>query len=235
MSEMSDRTDAIAEGVKTSEAAKVPPHADAVREQDTASEQEIPSEQMPGQEIPGQPNAVHGAPSPESHSHFSSWLRDLVISVAVSVFIITFLYQPVKVEGTSMLPELQDQERLFINKFSYRLGDIHRDDVVVFFYPRDTTKSYIKRIIALPGDDLRIYQGKVFVNGEQIAEPYVPRVFGDDRSQPEMVIPPHEYWVMGDHRSISSDSRDFGPVDRKLIYGKATFVYWPVDKMGAVR
>ncbi len=246
MNEMTDRADATPEGANTSEAAKVPRHADAVREQDTASGQEIsgepiPGHELPGQEIPGQeipvePNAVHGAaPSPESHAHFSSWLRDLVISVAVSVFIITFLYQPVKVEGTSMLPELQDQERLFIDKFSYRLGDIHRDDVVVFFYPRDTTKSYIKRIIALPGDDLRIYQGKVFVNREQIAEPYVPRVFGDDRSQPEMVIPPHEYWVMGDHRSISSDSRDFGPVDRKLIYGKATFVYWPVDKMGAVR
>src|ERR1700727_480211 len=82
-----------------------------------------------------------------------SWLRDLVISVAVSAFIIIFLYQPVRVEGTSMLPMLEDQDRLFINKMAYRIGEIHRGDVVVFLYPHDHTKSYIKRVIVLPGDD----------------------------------------------------------------------------------
>lgn len=174
-------------------------------------------------------------PAPTATGRMWSWFRDLVISTAVSVFIITFLYQPVRVEGTSMLPQLQDRERLFVNKLSYRVGTIHRDDVVVFLYPRDTTKSYIKRVIALPGDDLRIDRGAVFVNGQRIEEPYVGRLFGDDRSEPEMVIPPDEYFVMGDHRSISSDSRDFGPVNRKLIYGKAAFVYWPADKVGAVR
>src|SRR5580692_8527458 len=81
------------------------------------------------------------------------WLRDLVISVAISAFIIVFLYQPVKVEGTSMMPMLEDQDRLFINKIAYRVGDIHQGDVVVFQYPRDHTKSYIKRVIGLPGDD----------------------------------------------------------------------------------
>jgi signal peptidase I len=73
------------------------------------------------------------------------------------------------------------------------------------------------------------------VNGKRIAEPYVPVLYQDERWEPEMVIPPHEYFVMGDHRSISSDSRDFGPVDRDLIYGKAAFVYWPADNMGVVR
>jgi signal peptidase I len=165
----------------------------------------------------------------------SSWLRDLAVSVVVSAFIIIFLYQPVRVEGTSMLPMLEDQDRLFINKIAYRVGEIHQGDVVVFQYPRDPSKSYIKRIIALPGDDLRIDHGRVFVNGKLLNEPYVPERFTDDRSQPEMVLPPHEYWVMGDHRSISSDSRDFGPVDRDLIYGKAAFVYWPVEQIGAVR
>ena len=179
---------------------------------------------------------IHG-PAQESAPEASSWrvwLRDLVISVAVSVFIITFLYQPVKVEGTSMLPELQDQERLFINKLSYRVGEIHRGDVVVFLYPQDTTKSYIKRVIAVPGDDLRIDHGKVYVNGELVQEPYISRRFADDRSEPETMIQPDEYFVMGDHRSISSDSRDFGTVDRKLIYGRAAFVYWPMNKMGVV-
>jgi signal peptidase I len=164
-----------------------------------------------------------------------SWARDLVVSVAISAFIILFLYQPVRVEGTSMLPVLEDQDRLFINKMAYRMGDIHEGDVVVFQYPRDHSKSYIKRVIALPGDDLRIDRGQVFVNGVRLKEPYLESRFIDDRSQAEMVIPPKEYFVMGDHRSISSDSRDFGPVDRELIYGKAVFVYWPMEQVGVVR
>ncbi|HEY5382790.1 MAG TPA: signal peptidase I [Acidobacteriaceae bacterium] len=161
-------------------------------------------------------------------------MRDLIVSVAVSVFIILFLYQPVRVEGTSMLPQLQDQDRLFINKFAYEVGEIHRGDVVVFRYPRDETKSYIKRVIALPGDDLRIDHGAVWINGRRLRESYVPQWYRDDRSVPEMVLPVGEYFVMGDHRSISSDSRDFGPVARKLIYGRAAFVYWPVDQAGVV-
>ena len=169
-----------------------------------------------------------------------SWGRDLLVSVVVSVFIILFLYQPVRVEGTSMLPMLEDQDRLFINKFVYsRLGslvgdEIHRSDVIVFLYPHDHTKSYIKRVIALPGDRLRIDHGTVWVNGEALKETYVPFKYQDDRSQPEMVIPDGEYFVMGDHRSISSDSREFGPVARNLIYGRAAFVYWPMDQAGVV-
>ena len=164
-----------------------------------------------------------------------SWMRDLIVSVTISAFIIIFLYQPVRVEGTSMLPVLEDQDRLFINKIAYRVGDIQRGDVVVFQYPRDHAKSYIKRVIALPGDKLRIEDGRVIVNGARLKEPYVPNRFADDRSQPEMVLPPHEYFVMGDHRSISSDSREFGPVQRNLIYGKAVFVYWPMEQVGVVR
>lgn len=170
-----------------------------------------------------------------SENGMRGWLRDLVVSIAVSVFIILFLYQPVRVEGTSMLPQLEDQDRLFINKFAYHIGEIHRGDVVVFRYPRDETKSYIKRVIALPGDDLKIDHGNVWVNGKALREPYVPQWYKDDRSQPDMVLPEGEYFVMGDHRSISSDSRDFGPVSRDLIYGRAAFVYWPVDQAGVVR
>jgi len=166
---------------------------------------------------------------------FKSWVRDLLIAVAVSAFIILFLYQPVRVEGTSMLPQLEDQDRLFIDKIAYKVGEIRPGDVVVFEYPRDHSKSYIKRIIAMPGDSLRIDHGRVYVNGKRLPESYVPTRFEDDRSESERVLPPHEYWVMGDHRSISSDSRDFGPVDRRLIYGKAVFVYWPMEQVGVVR
>ena len=168
-------------------------------------------------------------------SSFGAWVRDLALSVFISAFIIVFLYQPVRVEGTSMLPNLEDQDRLFINKMAFRVGDVHRGDVVVFQYPRDHTKSYIKRIIGLPGDRVLVDHGRVIVNGRALVEPYVPARFTDDRSQPELVIPAHEYFVMGDHRSISSDSRDFGPVERELIYGKAAFVYWPMDQAGVVR
>lgn len=162
------------------------------------------------------------------------WLRDLIISVLIAAFIIVFLYQPVRVEGTSMLPMLEDQDRLFINKIAYRVGDIHQGDVVVFEYPRDHSKSYIKRVIGLPGDRLRIDHGLVYVNGHRLKEPYVPARYEDDRSEAEIVLPPHEYFLMGDHRSISSDSREFGPVDRDLIYGKAVFVYWPMEQVGVV-
>jgi signal peptidase I len=164
----------------------------------------------------------------------SVWVRDLGLSIIVSFFIITFLYQPVRVEGTSMVPQLEDQDRLFINKFTYHFTDIDRGDVIVFRYPRDPEKSYIKRVIAVPGDVLRIDHGQVFVNGAALSEEYVPRRFHDDRSYPETMIAPHEYFVMGDHRSISSDSRDFGAVDRKLVYGKAAFVFWPSADIGVV-
>jgi len=168
-------------------------------------------------------------------SEWHSWLRDLVVAVAVSAFIILFLYQPVRVEGTSMLPVLENQDRLFINKIAYRVGEIHRGDVIVFLYPRDHTKSYIKRVIALPGDTIRIDQGQVIVNGVPLHEPYVPLRYADEKSVEEMVLPAQQYFVLGDHRSIASDSRDFGTVDRELIYGKAEFVYWPMEQFGAVR
>lgn len=162
------------------------------------------------------------------------WVRDLAVAAVASALIITFLYQPVRVEGTSMLPRLEDSDRLFINKFAYHFQAINRGDVVVFHYPRDPEKSYIKRVIALPGDQLRVDHGRVFVNGKAIREPYVPPDYRDNRSVAEITLPPGEYYVMGDHRSISSDSRDFGPVERSLIYGKAVFIYWPARDAGVV-
>jgi signal peptidase I len=181
-------------------------------------------------------NGEHGRDQQaEGGGGWRSWSRDLMVSILIAGFIILFLYQPVRVEGTSMLPMLEDQDRLFINKFAYRFEDIQRGDVVVFLYPHDHTKSYIKRVIGLPGDRLRIDHGTVWVNGVAQTEEYVPLKYEDDRSEPEMTVPQGEYFVMGDHRSISSDSRDFGPVERSLIYGKAAFVYWPMDQAGVVR
>lgn len=162
------------------------------------------------------------------------WLRDLIVSAAASVLIITFLYQPVRVEGTSMLPRLEDRDRLFINKFVYHISAIERGDVVVFHYPRDPEKSYIKRVIGLPGDRITIDRGQVWLNGNLLRENYVPLMYRDSRSMAELVVPADTYFMMGDHRSISSDSREFGPVDRSLIYGKAVFIYWPARDAGVV-
>lgn len=165
-----------------------------------------------------------------------SWVRDLAFSVLIAVILIVFIYQPVKVEGTSMMPALTDQERIFINKFTYRfgLGDVERGDMVVFFYPLDTSKSYIKRIVGVPGDTVEIDAGHVVVNGQELREDYVPEQYRDHQSYSPRQVPPNSYFVLGDHRSSSNDSRSWGFVDRKFIYGKAVFVYWPLTKLGRV-
>src|SRR4051812_31522199 len=165
----------------------------------------------------------------------NTWVRDLIISIAISFFFIIFLYEPVKVEGTSMLPGLQDQERIFINKFVYRWEPITRGDIVVFRYPRDTSKSYIKRVIAVAGDRVVIDRGRVYVNGHLLQETYVPAAYIDFKSMPEATVPQGEFFVLGDHRSMSNDSRDFGPVDESFITGKAVFIYWPMEKLGILR
>ena len=197
---------------------------------------------LPGNEPTNAPGADLNQPSPAPTPAPSAksggiglWVRDLLVATAASVFIITFLYQPVRVEGTSMLPRLEDDDRLFINKFLYHISSIERGDVVVFHYPRNPETSYIKRVIALPGDRLWIDHGVVWLNGNPLIEPYVPEEFRDNHSYPEIVVPEDSYFMMGDHRSISSDSREFGPVERSLIYGKAVFVYWPARDAGVVR
>ena len=135
-----------------------------------------------------------------------------------------------------MMPSLFDQERLFINQFSYKFGaDIHRGDTVVFWYPNDTTKSYIKRVIGLPGDWISIQNGTVVLNGHPLDEEYVPPEYRDQISLSPTQVEPDHYFVMGDHRSSSNDSRMWGSVPRSYIYGKAVFVFWPPDHVGTVR
>lgn len=174
---------------------------------------------------------------PSSLRGFFTWMRDLALSVLIAMVVILFLYQPVKVEGTSMMPALVDQERIFINKFVYRFGlaDVDRGDMVVFWFPQDPSKSYIKRVIGLPGDMIEVDRGAVYVNGRRLDEDYVPPEYRDQSSMPPRTVPPGEYFVLGDHRSSSNDSRSWGMVPRPYIYGKAVFVYWPPARMGALR
>ncbi|HEV3279616.1 MAG TPA: signal peptidase I [Terriglobia bacterium] len=163
------------------------------------------------------------------------WLRDLVLSLLLAFIVIVFLYQPVQVEGTSMMPRLYDHERIFINKFVYRFEPIHRGDIVVFRYPLDPSKSYIKRVIGLPGEWVSIRQGVVEINGKLLQERYVPPNYLDHDSYPPVYVESGHYYVLGDHRDSSNDSRMWGTVDRSFIYGKAAFIYWPLTDLGTLQ
>ena len=191
-----------------------------------------PSPTEPAEDLPVHVTASHTRPAIGLGP--VSLLRDVAISVALAVILIVFIYQPVKVEGTSMMPGLTDQERIFVNKYEYKLSpnNIHRGDLIVFHYPRDPRESYIKRVVGLPGDTVEIRDGDVYVNSEKLIEPYVlPGYRGHDYMQSE-VVPLDDYFVLGDHRDSSSDSRSWGFVDRPKIYGKAVLVYWPFGKIG---
>jgi signal peptidase I len=185
-----------------------------------------------------EPEAEHPeTASPAMKPALWAWLRDLTLSMLLAAIVILFIYQPVQVEGTSMMPALVDQERIFISKFAYKLGieKIQRGDTVVFRFPSDASKSYIKRVIGVPGDRVRIDQGMVFVNGRALEEDYVPESYRDLQSMAEIRVRSDSYFVLGDHRSSSNDSRNWGLVPRENIYGKAVFVYWPPEKIGPVR
>ena len=162
-------------------------------------------------------------------------LHDVSITVLFCFFIVTFVVQPVRVQGASMQPRIEDNERILVNKFIYRFHGVERGDVVVFYYPRDPSVSYIKRVIGLPGDRVEIRSGVVSVNGRRIEEPYLLSEFRDRYDMPETPVERGHYFVMGDHRSSSMDSRSFGAIPEKYIYGKAAFCVWPIAKTGRVQ
>src|ERR1700752_1861020 len=153
---------------------------------------------------PGSPNPAENLSAPQLRQDLRSWTRDLAVALGLALVIIVFLYQPVKVEGTSMAPLLSDQERIFINKFVYRFEPIERGDVIVFWYPLDRSKSFIKRVIGLPGETIEIRQGTVYVNGHAVPEPYVPPQYEDMSDFGPVTLAQDKYFVMGDHR-ISSN------------------------------
>ena len=180
------------------------------------------------------PESAESTPQRPIRRELRAWARDLVIALILALVIIIFFYQPVKVEGTSMAPLIQDQERIFINKFVYRFEPIERGDVVVFWYPLDRSKSFIKRVIGLPGETVEIRKGRVIVDGKRLDETYVPPQYADYGNFGPIQVPENSYFVLGDHRISSNDSRIFGPVDRSYIYGKAVFVYWPMSSFGSL-
>lgn len=176
---------------------------------------------------------------PEEASRRGLWaegrllLRDLVFALMIAALVVVFVVQPVKVEGTSMLPRLHDGERIFVNKLiyydEYRWAPrVERGDIVVFWFPDDPAKSYIKRVVGLPGDTVELREGSVLINGSMLNEGYLdPKSNLSTRSQAPVYVKPNYYFVMGDNRDNSSDSRTWGLVPKKYVYGKALLRYWP--------
>jgi signal peptidase I len=176
---------------------------------------------------------------PEDASRSSLWaegrllFRDLIFALMIAALVVVFIVQPVKVEGTSMLPRLHDGERIFVNKLIYYdeyrwAPKIERGDIVVFWYPKDPSKSYIKRVIGLPGETVEVREGTVFINGAVLEEKYLdPSENSSPASQGQLKVDLNYYFVMGDNRDNSSDSRSWGLVPKKYIYGKALLRYWP--------
>jgi signal peptidase I len=163
------------------------------------------------------------------------WLRDMVLSVLLIFTVFLFLYQPMQVEGTSMLPLLKNHERIVVNRIAYHVESIHRGDIIVFHYPLDPAQSFIKRVIGLPGDWVSIRGGQVYVNGRRLREPYVLPAYLDEETYAPVHVAPGHYYVLGDHRDFSSDSRTWGTVAREYIYGKAVFSYWPLSDVGSLQ
>src|SRR4029453_15036339 len=183
---------------------------------------------------------------PEDDSRNDLWsearllLRDLIFALMIAPLVVVFTDRPVKGESPSILPRLHGGERIFVNKLIYYdeyrwAPKIDRGDIVVFWFPDDPSKSYIKRVIGLPGDTVEVHEGMVRVNGRDLDEKYLDPKFNlSHRSQPPVYVRPNYYFVMGDNRDNSSDSRIWGLVPKKYIYGKALFRYWPIGDASVI-
>ena len=163
-----------------------------------------------------------------------TWVRDVILSLTIAFLFLVFLVQPVKVEGTSMLPELIHEERVIVDKILYSIDNIQRGDIVVFKFPEDPSMSYIKRVIGLAGETVEIRSGVVYINGKADTEPHVLEHYRGRSNFPALTVPQGEYFLLGDHRNASNDSRTWGTIKGSYITGKAVFAYWPPEQFGIV-
>lgn len=191
---------------------------------------------MENQFFEGQPLNTDTQPAAEQKrgSGFWRFLLDIVETVVLSAVLfigINAISARIRVDGFSMEPTLHNGEFVIVNKLAYKLGEPKHGDVIVFRYPRDPDQEYIKRIIGLPGDRIRIINGEVYVNDELIDEPYIAAA---PRYQSEWRVPEGSLFVLGDNRNNSSDSHNWGPVPMEYVIGKALFVYWPPESWGLI-
>lgn len=157
-----------------------------------------------------------------------AWLKTLASAAVYATLIVTFGFQVARVEGQSMAPTLADQDRLIVNKLAYRLGEPHVGDIVMLYYPLNPNKSFVKRVIAEEGDQVRVVDGRVYRNDVPMDDTFVPAEYRSHDDWGPQVVPEGYYFVMGDHRNNSSDSRHWGFVPKKYIIGKVQLRWWPI-------
>jgi len=167
------------------------------------------------------------------------FFETVVLAAVIFLLVYLFLWQPHRILGRSMEPNFHNGELILTNKISYRIHPPERGDVIVFRAPPREDRDYIKRIIGLPGERVMVKDGRVYINGELLKEPYLPEGTRTKSSYylaegVEKVVPPNNYVVMGDNRDHSSDSREWGPVPFQNIIGKAWLRYWPLSKVGII-
>jgi signal peptidase I len=170
---------------------------------------------------------------------FTDIFETIIIALAIFLVVYLFLVQPHRVQGDSMLPNFKNGELILTDKISYRIRPPQRGDVIVFKAPYDKSKDFIKRIMVLPGEKIKVENGGIFINDQKLFESYLPsstQVQGGSylKEGEEYTVPQGNYIVFGDNRAHSSDSREFGPIPKKDIIGKAFFVYWPPNAFALI-
>jgi signal peptidase I len=216
-----------------------------VRLEEPASEDLAPgldTAAMPAASVPAEPtlqltDAAVAAEAPGSRAlvllgqlryELIAWFKTLASAAVYATLIVTFGFQVARVEGMSMAPTLEDQDRLIVNKLIYRFESPRRSDIVMLYYPLDPDKSFVKRVIGEEGDTVRVVDGRVYVNDVPVPDDYVPSEYRSHDDWGPQVIPEGYYFVMGDHRNNSSDSRHWGYVPKKYIIGKVQLRWWPI-------
>ena len=171
---------------------------------------------------------------------FFDFLEVVIISSIVFAFVYFFVGQLLRVSGDSMLPTFKDSEQIIAEKISIKFKDLERGEILIFNHPQNNKRLLIKRLIALPGETLILINGKVYINGSELSEPYLQPIiqtFGMKtiKDEVEYKVPEDSYILLGDNREQSADSREFGPVNKSLIVGRAFLVFYPIDSIRGIR
>jgi len=222
--------DAAAQGLPEAVAAPESAAFEADATSGPAEGQLVPSDVVAIEQTPDLRLASPGISFAQVQEEIVAWVKTLVSAGVYAILIVTFGVQVARVEGQSMAPTLENEDRLIVNKLIYRIGEPRRGDIVMLFYPLDPSKSFVKRVIAEEQDTVRIVEGQVYVNDIPLSDDYVPEDFRSHDDWGPQVVPEGYYFVMGDHRNNSSDSRNWGFVPKRYIIGKVQIRWWPVSQ-----
>jgi len=164
------------------------------------------------------------------------WIKSLVVAFVLAMFIRTFFFQAFKIPSSSMHPTLQVGDHLIANKLVYRFRDPERGEVVIFKFPDNTRRDFVKRLVGRPGEKIKIAGGKIYIDGKETTNDRITsRYYFNDEGMPEIKVPTDFYFVLGDNSANSYDSRYWGFVPRKDFLGEALFIYWPPKRWGVVK